>query len=82
MSDGKKLSSDREGHHAEGVPPKAQEEGERAQEEDHPQDEEHDRDEVHPGEEEEEGVHLREHCRPDLHDISSLPECHHLASQP
>jgi len=48
----------------------------------------HHRDEVHPREEEvhhweeeeeEEVVHPGEHRRPDLDDLSSLPEWHHLA---
>jgi len=72
-----------------------EEEGEQwARYEEHPQDEEHHWDMVHPrevGEEdevrpleegEEEGAHSWEHCRPDLDDISSPPEWHHLAGQP
>ena len=41
--------------------------------------------EVHPREEEEEEeeeVHPREHRRPHLDDVSSLPEWHHLPGQP
>ena len=73
----KKVPSNGEGHHAEEVHPQEKKEGERARKEEHPQDEVHAREE---GEDEE--VHPREHRHPHLDDISSLPEWHHLASQP